>query len=230
LDSCFWKEATLIVYLEMMFVLSWIRSEQCHARLLGGNDKALTIGPGLNMLHGFIQGRGQSLKVRSGLKDIEVICKSEVKKGHLGEVRGKEIPKGGGKDRALGDARMDDHRLRLRRTKKTRGGTAMKISSKPPHHVRMQGRVKQLLEENVWFTESNAFDMSRETIPVCFSRLKPLATAVTMRKTAVVVNLKGQKPCWEEERGREGGFIKGRRRCSRILTAGERREMGSKRS
>jgi hypothetical protein len=40
----------------------------------------------------------------------------------------------------------------------------------------------------------------------------------------VVIERKDLNPCGEVERGREGGFFKGRRRHSRI--AGERREMG----
>ena len=79
----------------------------------------------------------------------------------------------------------------------------------------------------VWETVSNALEKSIDTVTVLcggLGWLKPRATLCVSGRSAVVVEWFGRKPCCVSERGRE--LSSGRRRRSRILTAGQRRDMG----
>jgi hypothetical protein len=53
-----------------------------------------------------------------------------------------------GEDRALRDARVDEHRRRFLRTKKTGSGTTTDISGNPSHHIRVHSRVRELFEKD----------------------------------------------------------------------------------
>ena len=55
-------------------------------------------------------------------------------------------------------------------------------------------------------------------------RLKPWAILCARGRRADMVKCLGQKPCWLDERRSE--LSSGCRRCSRTLTAGQRREIG----
>ena len=77
-------------------------------------------------------------------------------------------------------------------------------------------------------TESNALlkSMARRAERWAgFCWLKPVATVWEIGSKAVVVECRGLKPCWESLEGK-AAVREGRRRRSRTLIAGHRREMG----
>jgi hypothetical protein len=71
--------------------------------------------------------------------------------------------------------------------------------------------------------------MSKDTTAVQtrgFFWLKPFTASVMIGGRAVVVERKGLNPCCQPVRRAEGGVTKGRRRRSRILIAGDKKEIG----
>ena len=79
----------------------------------------------------------------------------------------------------------------------------------------------------VWLTMSKAFEKSIAMVSVrCggLDLLKPEATVYVRGRSAVVVLCRVLKPCCVGDTGRV--FSWGRRRLSKTLTAGERRDMG----
>ena len=69
-----------------------------------------------------------------------------------------------------------------------------------------KGEAEILSRRRVWSTESNALDKSKATTAVRVGGLfwlKPIMAWLMMGRRAVVVDLKGAKPCWEKALGRE---------------------------
>jgi hypothetical protein len=85
-----------------------------------------------------------------------------------------------------------------------------------------------MLRRRGWSTLSKAFDRSTAAATVRARRrreLKPVAIRCAIGSSEVTVECHGLKPCCEETVTRESEMY-GSNRRSRILTAGQRREMG----
>jgi hypothetical protein len=136
------------------------------------------------------------------------------------QIRGQHGP--------LGSPSAYDHLSRKDRSEKTGGCPSPKSGSQPENKIRIKGEAEILLIRRVWSTESKALERFKATTAIWTGGLfwlNPMMAWLTMGRRAVVVDLKGVKPCWVEALGREVRS-KGCTSFSSILATGDRREMG----
>ena len=78
---------------------------------------------------------------------MEVVGKGRSDRSLKGKIRDEEIEERRRENRALRNARVDNHRGRFPRLKETRSRSPTKVGSKPPNNVGVDIRFRELLEE-----------------------------------------------------------------------------------